>query len=129
MSYDVITLLPKRPENRDILGAISDIDPKLRLRTRRGGTIVEIADQKGRSLVAIEPTQQVDVLHEAERLLQPGITEALPTPFWWVETRTRADGEWSLSDEFAEGLVRRLGGVIWRSHTPSEATDQTGESQ
>lgn len=129
MSYDVITLLPKRPENRDILGAISDIDPKLRLRTRRGGTIVEIADRQGRSLVAFEPTQQVDVTGEAGRLLDTGIADGLPSPFWWIETRTRVTEARWLSDAFAEGLVRRLGGVVWRSSGSDVTSEETGADQ
>ncbi|MDA2809702.1 hypothetical protein O4J56_03520 [Nocardiopsis sp. RSe5-2] len=129
MSYDVVILVPEFPKNRDILGAISDIDPQLRLRTRRGGTIVEIADQQGRSLVAFEPTQQVDVPGEADRLLAPGIADGLPSPFWWIETRTRAPEARWLSDAFAEGLVRRLGGVVWRSSTDDSTADAKGTHQ
>ncbi|WP_026123220.1 hypothetical protein [Nocardiopsis chromatogenes] len=129
MSYDVVTLVSEFPKNPDILGAISDIDPQLRLRTRRGGTTVEIADKQGRSLVAFEPTQQVDVAGEADRLLEPGIAAGLPSPFWWVETRTRVPEARWLSDAFAEGLVRRLGGVVWRSSTGRRNPETEGIDQ
>ncbi|MDA2805896.1 hypothetical protein [Nocardiopsis suaedae] len=129
MSYDVVILVPEFPKNRDILGAISDIDPQLRLRTRRGGTIVEIADRQGRSLVAFEPTQQVDVAGEADRLLKEGIADGLPSPFWWIETRTRMpEAKW-LSDAFAEGIARRLGGVIWMSSGSDVTSEETGVDQ
>ncbi|XVQ11426.1 hypothetical protein ACQP1W_02270 [Spirillospora sp. CA-255316] len=119
MSIDVVALTVQAPDARALAMSMAEADPDLRVQEAGSGAIVQLCDDDGMPLVAIEAAQRVEVAAEVERLLGEGVAEGLVTPFWWVEARATGDIDRSaeVAHRFAAALVRQLGGRVWPPHS------------
>ena len=116
MSYDVVALVARTPDEQAIVRALQDVDPEPLLRWHADTNLLQIRDEEGRLLATIEPGQRVEHPDEVTRLLDPEIVAGLPETFWWVEVRARPDGQGrEVAHRFADGLAMRLGGAVWTS--------------
>lgn len=116
MSRDVIALLARSPGRRSLLEALAAADPALRIRLVAEGTVVELREDSGRLVLAVQSGQRLATSSEADRLLGRGPTDELPAQPLWVEARgteLRDLDTLALARRFAEALVERHGGVVW----------------
>ena len=118
MSYDVVALVGRFPDERAIVHALEGVDPELLLHWHADTNLLQIRDRAGHLLATIEPGQRVGHPDEVVRLLDPDIVAGLPETFWWVEVRARPDGQGrEVAHRFGDGLALRLGGAVWTSGT------------
>ncbi|RKS05676.1 hypothetical protein DFP74_1281 [Nocardiopsis sp. Huas11] len=116
MSHDVIALLAESPHRRSLLDALAEAGPKLRVRLVAEGTVIELRDDSGRLVLAVQAAQRLAVSSEADRLLTDGVSDDLPAQPYWVEARgaelddTDTAG---MARRFARHLVERHGGTLW----------------
>lgn len=116
MSRDVIAVLAESPGRRSLLEALAAADPALRVRLIAEGTVVQLRDDSGRLVMAVQAAQRNAVATEIDRLLGEGFTDDLPAQPWWVEAR---GGELedvdtlALVRRFAHHLVGAHGGRVW----------------
>ncbi|MBR8744838.1 DUF6177 family protein [Nocardiopsis sp. MG754419] len=118
MSRDVIALLPENPGRRSLLEALAAADPALRIRLVAEGTLVELRDDDGRLLLAVQSGQRLATASEVDRLLGEDLTDDLPAQPLWVEARGAEVEDVATRDlarRFAEALVERHGGVVWEA--------------
>ena len=116
MSRDVIALLAQSPGRRSLLQALAAADPALRIRLVAEGTVVELREDSGRLVLAVQSAQRLAASFETDRLLEPGLADDLPAQPWWVEARGTdlADVDTlALARRFARALVQRHGGLVW----------------
>jgi hypothetical protein len=121
MTCDIVALLSERPDARVVHEAIvAAMEQPADVREAMGG--LRVHDQDGRLVVSIEQPLLVPVAGEAVRLLGPEMAQ-VPTPFWWVDLRSAADvpGALALTRRVAEGLARRVGGLVWPVTAPGGA--------
>ena len=125
MSRDVIALLTHSPSRRSLLEALAAADPTLRIRLIAEGTVVELRQDSGRLVLAVQSGQHLATSSEADRLLEQGLTDDLPAQPLWVEARG-SDLEdvdtLALARRFTQALVERHGGKVWepKSRLPRE---------
>lgn len=116
MSRDVIALLAESPHRRSLLDALAEAGPKLRVRLVAEGTVIELRDDSGRLVLAVQAAQRLAVSSEADRLLTDGVSDDLPAQPFWVEARGgELDGTDTagMARRFARHLVERHGGTLW----------------
>lgn len=116
MSRDVIALLAQSPSRRSLLESLATADPALRIRLVAEGTVVELREDSGRLVLAVQSAQRLATSSEADRLLEQGLADDLPAQPLWVEARGTdlADVDTlALARRFAQALVERHGGVVW----------------
>lgn len=126
MTVDVIALCRARPNIEAAVTALLAADPHLRAVPVAHGAVVQLCDDGGRALVAIESPLLMQVEGEIERLLGPDT--GIDAPVWWVEARAAAarDGAEDAARRFAGQLVSVLGGAVWPARpAPPGDTDQT----
>ncbi|MBQ1081248.1 DUF6177 family protein [Nocardiopsis sp. B62] len=126
MSRDVIALLAESPSRRSLLDAMVAADPDLRIRLVAEGTVVELRDDSGQLVLAVQSAQRMAVATEADRLLEDGVSEELPAQPLWVEARgadlvTPDTAE--LARRFVGHLVDQHGGVVWEPPSRLERDD------
>lgn len=115
MTFDSVALCRDQPDAAVTLAALLEAGPQLSVNTIDRVQLMQLYHPDGRLLLTTEGPRLVQVPGEAQRLL--GITDDVPHPVWWVESR--APG----SDPEAEAVVRRFtdalvaatGGVSWSS--------------
>jgi hypothetical protein len=113
VTFDIVALCREQPDAAIALAAMQVAGPQLRVDTIDHAHLVQLYHPDGRLLLTTEGPRLVHVAGETQRLL--GITEDVPHPVWWVESR--APG----GDREAEAVVRRFthallaatGGVSW----------------
>ncbi|MFF1561632.1 DUF6177 family protein [Streptomyces sp. NPDC058279] len=112
MTKDVVALTERMPDPWTVLAGLLSGGPGKLVNAAADGAVVQLCDEEGRPLVAIEAPLLVQVEGEAERLL--GAT-APPVPFWWTEARATtgvADAA-RLAGTFAARLAALAGGSAW----------------
>lgn len=116
MSHDVVALLAEAPARRSLIDALVAAGPDLRVRSVSDGAVIELRDDSGRLVAAMQAAQRLALSAEADRLLAGGISDELPAQPYWVEARGAelADVDTAaLVRRFAEHLVERHGGAVW----------------
>lgn len=116
MTTDAIALCRQNPDLEAVLQGLLATVPNLRLRLVEQGALLQLLDDDGRPVFAVEGPRLIQVPGEAARLLgaEAGRVEA---PLWWVEARAPdANPEGArLARALIEDLVARLGGAVWTS--------------
>ncbi|GAA4939273.1 hypothetical protein GCM10023224_20910 [Streptomonospora halophila] len=115
MTYDVVALVRRAPDVRALVDAMVDAGPDLKVVGAGEGAVLRLTDDSGRSLLAIEAGQKVEVPDEVARLLGARAAADMPDPCWWVEARAPGAGDdaAALAHRFADALAGRLGGAVW----------------
>ncbi|MGW5876816.1 DUF6177 family protein [Nocardiopsis terrae] len=134
MSYDTVALVAQEPDLATVARVLEHIAPGLWLQPRTDSGLLELRDDRGSLLAAVEPGLALGSRQEIGRLLGPEQQDAAPAPCWWVETRARPDAAGRrIADDVARTLTARLGGTAWtsgqadttfRAQTPHPAADQ-----
>ncbi|WP_236572247.1 MULTISPECIES: DUF6177 family protein [unclassified Nocardiopsis] len=98
--------------------ALVQAGPKLRVRSVADGALIQLRDESGRMVAAVQAAQQLALSAEADRLLTEGITDDLPAQPWWVEARGAETGPTDADTagmvrRFADALVSQFGGLVW----------------
>jgi hypothetical protein len=115
MTFDIVALCRQQPDPALTLAAMLEAGPDLRVDTVEEARLVQLYHPDGRLLLTMEGPRLVQVPGEAQRLL--GITEGVPHPVWWVESRAPGadrDGE-AVARRFTHALVAATGGISWSS--------------
>ncbi|WP_159941636.1 MULTISPECIES: DUF6177 family protein [unclassified Nocardiopsis] len=116
MSHDVVALLAQTPARRSLIDALAEAGPGLRVRSVAEGAVIELRDDSGRLVAAMQAAQRLALSAEAERLLGEGLGDDLPAQPYWVEARgaelTDTDTA-AVVRRFARHLVDRHGGALW----------------
>ena len=115
MTFDAIALCRNQPDTGAVLAALLAAGPDLPLDRVESTALLQLRHPDGRLLMTTEGGRLVQVPGEARRLL--GITDPVPEPGWWVESRAHGH------DPEAERVVRRFtrrlaehtGGAMWTS--------------
>lgn len=119
MSRTLVALLEHPPGIPGLTRALVSAGPMLRVRLVADGALIQLHDQAGQLVAAVQAAQRLAVSAEAERLLGITLPHTLPAQPWWVEARTTEAG---LADadtrqamrRFAHTLVQWYGGLIWQ---------------
>lgn len=112
----MIALLDQSPSRRSLLEAMVAADPDLRIKLIAEGTVVELRDDTGRIVLAVQSAQRLAVATEADRLLTDGVADDLPAQPLWVEARGAALADvdtLALARRFLDHLVDQHGGTVW----------------
>ncbi|MDT0304220.1 hypothetical protein [Streptomonospora wellingtoniae] len=133
MTYDVVALVRGAPDVRALVDSMVDAGPELKVASAGEGAVVRLTDDSGRSLLAIEAAQKVEVPDEVVRLLGARAAADMPDPCWWVEARAPGAGDDAadLAHRFADSLCGRLGGTVWPQRaaaTPAPSAPAAGEA-
>ncbi|CAL9478624.1 hypothetical protein SUDANB121_03003 [Nocardiopsis dassonvillei] len=116
MSHDAVALLSDAPDRRALIDALAAAGRDLRVRLVADGAVVELRDEEGRVVAAMQAAQRLALSAEAERLLSDGIGDDLPAQPYWVEARGAdlPDADTAgLVGRFTRRLAERLGGAVW----------------
>ncbi|TDD58551.1 hypothetical protein E1263_18730 [Kribbella antibiotica] len=128
MTYDLVALVDGRPSSEDVLAGLSAAGNDLGVRAVSGGAVVQLCNADDLPLVSIELPLLIQVPGEVERMLGTTVG-VVDTPAWWVEIRaTSQDGARELAEQYANTLIKRLGGKVWTSdgiRTPENANEET----
>lgn len=113
MTFDIVALCQNQPDAAITLAAMQQAGSELRVDTVEHAQLVQLYHPDGRLLLTIEGARLVQVAGEVQRLL--GITEGVPHPVWWVESRAPgADPEAeAVARRFTHALVALTGGMSW----------------
>lgn len=130
----MILLLPESPDRRSLLDALVAAGPKLRVRMVAEGTVMQLRDDDGRLVVAMQAAQRLAVSAEADRLLHDGVSDDLPAQPLWVEIRgTELEDVDTATParRFAQHLIDKHGGVLWEadSRLPRDDRNLLGTTQ
>ncbi|RKS06913.1 hypothetical protein DFP74_2563 [Nocardiopsis sp. Huas11] len=120
MSHDVVALLATSPSRDALLQALLQAGPQLRMRLVAEGAIIELRDDSGRLVAAVQAAQRLALSAEADRLLTDGISDDLPAQPYWVEARGAdlADVDTAgIARRFARALADDHGGLVWEPET------------
>lgn len=112
MTVDIVALCRGEPDLRGAVDALVAAEPELHADAVAGGALLQLYDDEGEPLLAVEGPVLVQVPGEVERLLGvPGVD----CPVWWVEARATSDRPEAaeIARRLADALVARLGGVVW----------------
>lgn len=115
MTFDIIALCRDQPDAAVTLAALREAGPELRVHTIEQAQLIQLYHPDGRLLMTTEGARLVQVPGEARRLL--GITDEVPLPVWWVESRAPGadpDGE-DVARRFTHAVVAQTGGMSWSS--------------
>ena len=77
-------LTAEPPDAYALAVSMAEADPHLHVHEAGSGAMIQLCDDEGVPLVAIEAAQRVGVAAEVERLLGEGVAEGLTASFWWV---------------------------------------------
>ncbi|MFD3511686.1 DUF6177 family protein [Streptomyces sp. NPDC058657] len=112
MTTDVVALTPKMPDPWSVLAGLLAGGPDRQVRPTGDGAVVQLCDERGRPLLAVEAPLLIQVEGEAERLLG---AEAPPVPFWWTEARatTGVPEAEDLAGTFASRIAALNRGSVW----------------
>lgn len=130
----MIALLSESPGRRSLLDALVAAGPTLRVRLVAEGTVVQLRDDDGRLVLAMQAAQRLAVSAEADRLLSDGVSDDLPAQPLWVEIRGAELEDIdtaAAARRFAQHLVDKHGGVLWEagSHLPRDDRNLLGSTQ
>ncbi|MBO2465253.1 hypothetical protein [Actinomadura violacea] len=118
MTYDVVALTHEPPDARTLLDALRAEGSGLEVDAPEHGNVLQVLDEDGAPLLAVEASIPIRVEGEAQRLLGP-FAAGLPAPVWWTEVRAaERPAAVELADAFADALIERLGGRRWSSERP-----------
>ncbi len=115
MTFDIVALCGEQPAPAATIAAMRAAGPRLRVDTDDDAELVTLYHQDGRLLLTTEGARLVQVPGEVSRLL--GISEGVPHPVWWVESRAPGhdpEAE-AVARRFTQALVGVTGGVSWSS--------------
>jgi hypothetical protein len=114
MTYDIVALIEDRPTHQDIVAAMLAAGPDWAVRSLADGSVLQLCDEAGEPMASFESPLLIQVPGELERVLGPSAAD-VPTPVWWHEVRAMPrEGASELADRYADELVKRLGGRVWR---------------
>ncbi|CAL9331604.1 hypothetical protein SUDANB121_00093 [Nocardiopsis dassonvillei] len=118
MTHDVVALLDRAPTLRGMTRALVHAGPELRVRPVADGALVQLRDEAGRMIAAVQAAQRLSGTTEIDRLLRPGLGKSLAERPYWVEARgarTGAQGPDTrpIVRRFADALVEQFGGTVW----------------
>ncbi|WP_433536686.1 hypothetical protein ACQPZK_02235 [Micromonospora sp. CA-249363] len=116
MTFDTVALCRAEPDAAAMLGALLAAGSELKMDTVEAAGLVQLFDPgDGRLLLSVEAARLVRVPGEAQRLL--GLTDDVPEPVWWVESRAPgADPQAAdVARRFTAALVEITGGLTWES--------------
>jgi hypothetical protein len=113
VTFDIVGLCRQQPDAAIALAAMQVAGPQLRVDTVDHAHLVQLYHPDGRLLLTTEGPRLVQVPGEAERLL--GITDGVPHPVWWVESRAPGGDREAeaVARRFTHALVPATGGVSW----------------
>jgi hypothetical protein len=113
VTFDIIALCREQPDAAIALAAMQVAGAKLRVDTIEHAHLVQLYHPDGRLLLTTEGPRLVQVAGEVQRLL--GITEGVPYPAWWVESRAPGGDREAeaVARRFTHALVTATGGVSW----------------
>lgn len=113
MTFDIVALCRQQPDTAVTLAAMQAAGPQLRVDTIEHVQLIQLYHPDGRLLLTTEGPRLVQVAGEAQRLL--GITEGVPHPVWWVESRAPGSDQEAeaVARQFTYALVAATGGVSW----------------
>lgn len=133
MSSDWTVLSEVEPTQVMLVEAMVEAAPDLRVREVSDNAVLELFDDAGTVLLAVELPRLIQLPTEVDRLLRgaavtapdgsPGVpgyftpdagTEARAQPLWWQDLHVvngEHDGA-TLADTFAHALARRCAGVV-----------------
>jgi hypothetical protein len=118
VSYDVVALIDGRPSYQDVLAGMMAAGPDWLVREVSDGAVLQLCTPDGIPLASLEAPILIQVPGEVERLLGPELA-GTQTPVWWMEVRANPqEGGPALADRYAETLVERLGGKVWKPAPP-----------
>ncbi|MGC4941511.1 hypothetical protein [Kribbella sp. DT2] len=118
MSYDVVALIDGRPSYQDVLAGMMAAGPDWLVREVSDGAVLQLCSPEGTPLASLEAPVLIQVPGEVERLLGAELA-GTKTPVWWMEVRANPqEGGPELADRYAETLVERLGGRVWKPVPP-----------
>jgi hypothetical protein len=88
------------------------------MRSIADGAIIQLRDETGRMVAAVQAAQKLATSAEADRLLTDGIGDDLPAQPFWVEARGTETGPGgadtaAMVRRFAAALVTEFGGLVW----------------
>ncbi len=115
MTFDIVALCRDQPDVAVTLTALREAGPELKVDRIEQAQLIQLYHPDGRLLMTTEGARLVQVPGEARRLL--GITDEVPHPVWWVESRAPGadpDGE-AVARRFAHALAAQTGGTTWSS--------------
>lgn len=114
MTFDLVTLMPRRPSDEALVEALAAAAEGLHARQAGGGAVLQLHGDDDNPLVSIEDAFRVDVPGEVERLLGPEAAGRAPSPAYWMEIRARLDPVGCVvARTLAAELVTRVGGIAW----------------
>ncbi|WP_306369604.1 DUF6177 family protein [Nocardiopsis sp. CC223A] len=118
MTHDVVALLDRAPTLRGMTQALVHAGPELRVRAVADGALVQLRDDAGRMIAAVQAAQRLSCTTEIDRLLTPGLGRALAERPYWVEARGARTGAQgpdtrAIVRRFADALVEQCGGTVW----------------
>ena len=118
MTYDVVALLDRAPTLRGMTRALVHAGPELRVRPVADGALVQLRDEAGRMIAAVQAAQRLSCTTEIDRLLTPGLSDTLAERPYWVEARGARIGVQgpdtrAIVRRFADALVGQFGGTVW----------------
>lgn len=116
MTTDAVALCRDNPDLDAVVRALIATVPDLRLRLVERGALLQLLDDDGVPVFAVEGPRLIQVPGEAQRLLGADVGRVEP-PLWWVEARapdSHPEGT-RLARALIEDLVDRLGGAVWTS--------------
>ncbi|MPZ64127.1 MAG: hypothetical protein GEU83_00900 [Pseudonocardiaceae bacterium] len=115
MTFDMVALCREQPDTTVVIAAMQAAGPKLKVNTIEEAQLIELYHPDGRLMLTTEGARLVQVPGEPRRLL--GITDEVPTPVWWVESRSPGadpDAE-AVAREFTRALAAQTEGMSWSS--------------
>lgn len=115
MTFDIVALCREQPDTAKTVAALREAGRELKVNAIDEAQLIQLYHPDGRLLMTTEGSRLVLVPGEARRLL--GITEEVPHPVWWVESRAPgADPEAeSVARRFTRALLLQTGGMSWSS--------------
>lgn len=113
MTFDIVALCRDHPDAATTMAALTAAGPQLQVDTVEAAKLVQLYAPDGRLLLTLEGARLVQVPGEVRRLL--GVTEDVPHPVWWVESRAPGgdpEAE-AVARRFTAALLSATGGMSW----------------
>jgi hypothetical protein len=99
------------------------------MRSIADGALIQLRDETGQMVAAVQAAQKLATSAEADRLLTDHISDDLPAQPFWVEARGAETGPGGADTaavvrRFAVALVAEFGGLVWEPEASLVRDDQ-----